>query len=427
MATYYIWTVGCQMNVADSERLSARLEALGYRSVPTPEAADVVVVNSCVVRQHAEDRVANKLHALRAAKQARPNQTLALMGCMVGPRTEELERRFPHINVFMRPQDYDPLLQVVEARADADGCVPQDFVLPVSGPTAFVNIIHGCDNFCTFCIVPYRRGRERSVPVDQVVDEVRSLVAQNVREVTLLGQKVDSYGKDFGDGSDLADLLVAVNAVDGLERIRFLTSYPLGVTDKLVDTIARLDKVCEHINIPVQSGDDAILAAMHRGYTLREFRDRIGRIKDSIPGVTLSTDVIVGFCGETEQQFQHTVELLEEARFDIVHVAGYSVRPGTIAARTLPDDVTAEEKKARLQRVEALQERIAAELNRPLLGQEIEVLVEEQRDGRWEGRTRGNKLVHFPAGPLDLRGELATVRILSTGPWSLQGELVAVG
>ena len=297
----------------------------------------------------------------------------------------------------------------------------------MAGPTAFVNIIHGCDNFCTFCIVPYRRGRERSQPSPEVDREVRHLVERGVKEVTLLGQKVDSYGQDLQGGADLADLLSQLNGIDGLERVRFLTSYPLGVTDKLVDAVARLDKVCEHINIPVQTGDNAVLEAMHRGYTVEQFRERITRIRAGIPGVSLSTDVIVGFCGETEEQFQHTLDLLEEERFDVVHAAAYSVRPGTIAARTLPDDVPPEVKKERLRRVEELQESIARDVNAPLLGQAIEVLAEKQAGGRWESRTRSNKLVHFAGGSLDLVGELATVRITATGPWSLQGDLVAVG
>ena len=427
MGTYYLWTVGCQMNVADSERLGAHLEALGYQPTPSPENADVVVVNSCVVRQHAEDRVANKLYSLRATKAARPGQVVALMGCMVGPRAEELRKRFPHVDVFMRPQVYEPLLELASERASGYGCAPSDFALPITGPTAFVPIIHGCDNFCTFCIVPYRRGRERSRPIAEVVIEVKGLVQRGVKEVTLLGQKVDSYGLDLGDGADLAELLQEVNAIIGLERIRFLTSFPLGVTDRLVDAVARLDKVCEHINIPVQAGDNGVLESMHRGYTVEEYKDRIERIRAGIPGVTLSTDVIVGFCGEMEEQFQRTLDLLEEVRFDVVRVAAYSVRPGTIAARTMADDVSLEEKKDRLRRVEALQENIARGLNAPLLGREVEVLVESQNDGRWEGRTRTNKLVHFSSGPLDLRGELATVKVTGTSPWSLQGDLVAVG
>lgn len=415
------------MNVADSERLAAHLEAQGHRPTLAPEQADILVVNSCVVRQHAEDRVANKLHTLRTLKGQRPQQVLALMGCMVGPRTDTLQRLFPQVDVFMRPQDYLPLLQLTEELTKGEGCTPDTFNLPVTGPTAYISIIHGCDNFCTFCIVPYRRGRELSRPLQEIVEEAASLAAQGVREVTLLGQKVDSYGHDLPDGADLADLLVAVNEVPGLERIRFLTSYPLGVTDKLIDTIARLDKVCEHINIPVQAGDDAILAAMHRGYTIAQYQDRIQRIREGIPGGSLSTDIIVGFCDETEEQFQRTLELLKEVRFDVVHVAAYSERPGTIAARTMPDSVPLAEKRERLHRVEALQEEIARGLHAELLGQEVEVLVERQKEGRWQGRTRTNKLVHFPGTTADLAGELVTTRITATSPWSLQGELVAVG
>ncbi len=427
MGTYYIWTVGCQMNVADSERLAAHLEAQGHRPTSSPDQADVLVVNSCVVRQHAEDRVTNKIHALRPrAKGRQQQQVLALMGCLVGPRTDELERRFPQVDVFMRPQDYLPLLDVTQNLAEREGCTPDAFSLPVTGPTAFVSIIHGCDNFCTFCIVPYRRGRELSRPLPEIVEEVETLVARGVREVTLLGQKVDSYGKDIAGGPDLADLLVAVNDVRGLERIRFLTSYPLGVTDKLIEAVAGLDKVCEHINIPVQAGDDTILATMHRGYTIGQYRDRILRIKDGIPGGSLSTDVIVGFCDETEAQFQRTLDIMEEMRFDVVHVAAYSERAGTIATRTMEDSIPLEVKRERLHRVEELQETIARDINAGLLGQETTVLVEQRKDDRWGGRTRTNKLVHFPATATDMVGALATVRIVATSPWSLQGELIAV-
>ncbi len=426
MTTYHVWTVGCQMNVADSERMASALERLGCTASPVLEEADVIVLNSCVVRQGAEDQVAGRLSSLFPLKRRNPEKIIALMGCMVGPRTEDLERRFPHVDMFMRPQQFAPLLDLTADIPLGDGCLPAGLSLKATGPTAFVNIVHGCDNFCTFCIVPYRRGRERSRPVSEIVAEVEGLVAQGVRDVTLLGQKVDSYGHDLGD-IDLAGLLHAVHAVHGLDRIRFLTSYPLGVTDRLVDTVASLPKVCEHINIPVQSGDDDQLTLMHRGYTLAQFQDRMRVIKHRLPGGSLATDVIVGFCGETEQQFQRTLDLMEAVRFDVVHVAMYSERPGTIAARTMADGVPAEVKLERLHRVEDVQARIAAELNRPLLGQHLEVLAEHQKDGRWEGRTRTNKVVHFTAPSLALQGELATVRITSTSPWSLQGDLVSAG
>ncbi len=427
MGTYYIWTEGCQMNVADAERLGAELTAQGHVPTPSPDDADIVVVNSCVVRQQAEDRAANKLTAVSGNKSRRPQQTIALMGCMVGPRTEDLQRRFPLVDAFLRPQSFTPLLDLTQRIPLGEGCLPADAIdLKATGPAAFVNIVHGCDNFCTFCIVPYRRGRERSRSVDEIVAEVVHLAAQGVRDVTLLGQKVDSYGKDLGN-VDLADLLAEVSGVEAIDRIRFLTSYPLGVTDKLVGAVASLPKVCEHINIPVQSGDDTQLALMQRGYTLAQFQDRMRVIKQRIPGVSLATDVIVGFSGETEAQFQHTLDLMEEVRFDVVHVAMSSVRAGTIAARTLPDDVPAEVKSERLHRVEALQERIATELNAPLLGQTLEVLGDSQKRGRWEGRTRTNKLVHFDAPALALRGEMVEVKVTATSPWSLQGEVVAVG
>ncbi|MBI4498439.1 MAG: tRNA (N6-isopentenyl adenosine(37)-C2)-methylthiotransferase MiaB [Chloroflexi bacterium] len=429
MGSYYIWTIGCQMNVADSERLGAHLERLGFQAAQAPEAADILVVNSCVVRQHAEDRVANKLHALRPLKRKNPNAVIALMGCMVGPKTEDLQHRFPHVDVFMRPQVYDPLLEVARERADLASCQDEGPVVPnPTGPTAFVPVIKGCDEFCTFCIVPYRRGRQVSRPSEEIVAEVRALAERGVREVTLLGQTVDAYGLDLRGQPDLADLLTELNGIDGLARLRFLTSHPRYMTRKLIRAVADLDKVCEHINVPFQAGDDDVLQAMRRTYTRDEYRRLIADIREAMPEAGLSTDVIVGFPGETDEQFQRTVDLLEEVRFDVVHVAAYSVRPGTIAARKLSDDLPKDVKQARLRQVEQLQEGIAAGINAALVGREVEVLV-EKRDalGNWEGRTRTHKLVHFPAGVSDLRGELVTVTITRASAWSLQGELVAVG
>ncbi|MBF8268279.1 MAG: miaB, partial [Dehalococcoidia bacterium] len=427
MGGYYIWTIGCQMNVADSERLGGQLEGLGYQPVSAPEAADIVVLNSCVVRQHAEDRVVNKLASLRALKKARPDTIIGLMGCMVGAKPQEFQRRFPHVDVFMRPQQFDAILTLVEERAPLSSCQePGPAVPPVSGPTAFVPIIHGCDHFCTFCIVPYRRGRERSRPVDELEAEVSALVNRGIREVTLLGQKVDSYGHDLAEQPDLADLLHRLNDIPGLERIRFLTSFPMGITDKIISAVADLEKVCEHFNIPFQSGDDDVLRAMRRGYTVDDYRRVVDRIRSGIPEVSLSTDVIVGFPGETDEQFEGTCRLLQDTEFDVVHVAAYSDRPGTIASRTQPDDVAGETKKARLKRVEEIQEAIADKLNADLVGREVEVLVESRKKGKWEGRTRANKLVFFDEGVSDLRGELAWVHIDSASPWSLQGSLIAV-
>jgi tRNA-2-methylthio-N6-dimethylallyladenosine synthase len=283
-----------------------------------------------------------------------------------------------------------------------------------------VPIIHGCDKFCAFCIVPYRRGREVSRPIPEILREVELLVERGVKEVTLLGQNVDSYGHDLPGRPDLADLLERLNEVEGLVRIRFLTSHPSDMSGRIIRAVAELEKVCEHINLPVQAGDDEVLRRMRRGYTRDEYRRLIERIREEVPGVSLSTDVIVGFPGETEEQFQRTVELIREIRFDKVHTAAYSPRPGTIAWRKMPDDVPQEEKERRLRTLEELQERIARENNERLLGQTVEVLVDSRHKGKWQGRTRTDKLVFFEDGA-DRLGQLVRVRIERAGPWSLQG------
>ncbi len=289
--------------------------------------------------------------------------------------------------------------------------------------TANVPIVYGCSHACAYCIIPQRRGIERSRPMAEIVAEVQGLVAQGVREVMLLGQIVDRYGKDFpGERPDLADLLAAVHAVDGLWRIRFLTSHPNYMTDRILTAVAELPKVCEQIEAPVQAGDDEVLAAMKRGYTSADYRRLIGHIRATIPHAAVHTDIIVGFPGETVEQFQRTYDLLAELRLDKVHLAMYSPRPGTVSARQMADDVPAAEKKRRWDALDQLQAQVVGEINRRLLGETVEVLVEEQHKGRWRGRTRTNKLVFFD-DPADWRGRLAAVRITWAGPWSMIGEI----
>jgi tRNA-2-methylthio-N6-dimethylallyladenosine synthase len=288
----------------------------------------------------------------------------------------------------------------------------------------YVPIIHGCDKFCTFCIIPYRRGREVSRPVQEIVREVRLLARRGVSEVTLLGQNVDSYGHDLADDTDLADLLAAVDGVDELDRVRFLTSHPNDMSDRIIDSVARLDKVCEHVNLPFQAGDDEVLSRMRRGYTAGQYMELTERIRERVPNVSLSTDVIVGFCGETDEQFDKTLDLIREVRFDKVHAAAYSTRDGTIAARTMSDDVPGEVKKARLKAIEELQRETLTEINAALEGQTVEVLVEDRKRGRWFGRNRNDKLVYFD-DDRDLRGQLVDVKVESAGPWSLQGVAAA--
>ena len=424
MESFHIWTIGCQMNKADSQRLGSALEQLGLREVGTANEADLVVLNSCVVRQQAEDKVVGNLTWMKPWRSEHPDRVVALMGCMVGSKTDELSRRFPFVDLFMPPQQYGPLLELVGERVglDWEGCVGS---LAPAQPdvTCYVPIIHGCDLMCTFCIIPYRRGRQVSRPVDELVHEVELLVDRGVKEVTVLGQTVDAYGLDLPGKPDLGYLLAQLNDVAGLERIRFLTSHPSFFTDEIIHAVADLPKVCEHINLPVQAGDDEVLKAMRRPYTRQEFKDLVGRIRDIVPHSSLATDIIVGFPGETGEQFQRTVELIAELRPDKVPCAAYSPRPGTIAGRALEDDVSKEEKTRRRVQLEDLQQGILTEINSALLGQEVDILVEGRRDGKWHGRTRTDKLVFFQSED-EYLGQLVNLNITKTGPWSLQGELV---
>ncbi len=438
---YHIWTAGCQMNIADSQRVASALEKLGYCHTPTAEEADVIVLNTCVVRQSAEDKAYGRLHTLRPLKERRPDLVINLMGCLVGVKGNPiLWEAFPFVDVFSPPSDPRPLLDYLtksEGRTveltetqTRHALMDGDLLLPVHERgeliSAHVPVVYGCSHACTFCIIPFRRGVEHSRPVGEIAAEVRSLAEQGVREVTLLGQIVDRYGKDVPDGPTLADLLRVVHQIEGIERIRFLTSHPNWMSDELLDAVAELPKVCEHIEVPVQAGDDEVLRRMKRGYTADDYRRLVERIRERIPGVSIATDIIVGFPGETVEQFQHTYDLLEELRLDVAHLARYSPRPGTVADRRMPDDVPAAEKMRRFRLLEDLQARIATEINARFQDQIVEVLVEEKHRGRWKGRTRTNKLVFFEA-PGDLRGRLVQVRIQWTGPWSMRGAPVLEG
>jgi tRNA-2-methylthio-N6-dimethylallyladenosine synthase len=323
------------------------------------------------------------------------------------------------VDLFLKPQDTESWHWWLQSKGI--NTPPHTAPLIPERPhlTAYVPIIKGCDNFCTYCIVPYRRGRELSLPISEIRAQVESLVKRGTKEVTLLGQNVDSYGHDLPSKPDLADLLVNLNDISGLERIRFLTSHPKDMSLKLIEATARLDKVCECISLAVQSGDNDILKAMRRGYTVEQYRLLVKQMRSAIPKVAISTDVIVGFPGETESQFQNTVSLLSELRFDIVHVAAYSVRSGTRAAK-FDDNVPQEEKTRRLHLVEDMQENIASEINTQLLGKLEEVLVEGQRRDRWYGRTRTDKLVFFNSDSCHT-GQMVSIKITSAGSWSLRG------
>jgi tRNA-2-methylthio-N6-dimethylallyladenosine synthase len=435
---YHIWTEGCQMNVADSQRVSSALEKMGYSHTPQIDSADVIVLNTCVVRQSAEDKAVGRLSSLRPLKKKHPGLVINLMGCMVGIKDNSvLKQRFPFVDVFSPPSDPAPLVsylthqresrelendEITRRFAQMDG----DLVLPThlrgSLVASHVPVVLGCSHACTYCIIPYRRGVEISRPPQEILAETRSLVSQGVKEVTLLGQIVDRYGKDRPDYPTLAGLLRQLHEIEGLERLRFLTSHPNWMTEELLDTVAELPRVMPHIEVPAQAGDDDVLENMHRGYTARQYSDLVEHIRARIPGVSIATDIIVGFPGETEGRFQNTYKLLSELKMDVAHLARYSPREGTVSARRMADDVPDEEKWRRFRLLEDLQESIAAEIHSRYLGQTVPVLFEEKVKARWKGRTPTNKLV-FVESSDDLRGKVLDVRINWSGPWSMIGEL----
>ncbi|HXK43232.1 MAG TPA: tRNA (N6-isopentenyl adenosine(37)-C2)-methylthiotransferase MiaB [Anaerolineae bacterium] len=446
--SYHIWTIGCQMNLADSQRVAAGLERLGYTATARAEDADIVVLNTCVVRQQPEDKAVGRLQQLRSVKAEHPERVLALMGCMVGAReVAALEQRFPWVDLFLPPSDPTELWAYLAQRelldeaqtliADAESrrlaLGRTDTVLPTSeegrAVSAYVPIVLGCSHACTYCVIPYRRGPERSRPLEAIVAEATQLASQGVREITLLGQIVDRYGYDLPEfagttETPLVTLLRRVHEIAGLERLRFLTSHPNWMRDDLLDAVATLPKVCEHIEVPVQAGDDEVLEHMRRGYTVEDYRRLVARLRERIPGVSIATDIIVGFPGETEAQFENTVALLETLQLDKAHIARYSPRPLTVATRRFKDDVPYEEKERRRRALEQVQARILKTLNARLEGQQVEVLVEGEKKGRWFGRTRTDRLVFFAAEGNWL-GRLATVKVTWSGPWSLIGEPVA--
>ncbi len=433
------------MNEADSRHLGSQLERLGFSQTASPENADLVVLNTCVVRQQAEDKAVTRLGYAAELKRRNPKVTVGLMGCMVGMKEEKsLRERFPFVDVFMPPSDPAPLLRHLhdgdgedaeariaetQARAVRDAIQDEEYILPAlqrqSTVTANVPIVLGCSHACTFCIIPYRRGAERSRPPQDILHEIAKLTEQGVREVTLLGQIVDRYGTDFGEPYGLAELLRDVAAVPGLLRVRYLTGHPNYMSDAIIEATRDEAKVMNHFELPIQAGSDKVLEDMKRGYTVAEYRALIERVRRLCPDSTIHTDIIVGFPGETEADFWETYHLLEELELDKVHLAKYSVRPKTIAARKLPDDVPEAEKDRRHRLIDELQEKILIRRNARWLEQEVEVLVESRQKGKWRGRTPHNRLVFFEDAR-NLMGALVDLRVTQTSAWSMQGDLVRV-
>ena len=441
---FAFWVIGCQMNVADSERLARVLTEQGHVQVPDTAGADLVVLMSCSVRQTAEDRLWGHLREVAQLKSARSSLVVAASGCVSDGDVEGFLHRAPVVDVYVDPRQPESLLAWLADRGLAD---PPDFgdldlgalvprqgldhtAVALHGVSRHVPAIYGCNYRCTYCIVPYTRGPQISRPVDEIRREVAWLVqGEGAREVTVLGQTVDAYGEDLPEQPRLSHLLERLDSIEGLERVRFLTSHPNHMTLDLIDAVRDLPHVCEHINLPFQAGDNDVLRRMARRYRSEDYRALIGTIRERVPDVSLSTDVIVGFPGETEAQFERTLTMLRDIEFDVVHVAMYSPRRGTPAPAVWPDDVPPAEKKRRRRAVEDTQREIALRRNQALVGEVTEVLVEgpsqrrkDQRSTtkRWGGRTRTNKLVFFPHDG-NPTGELAPVRITQASPWYLDG------
>ncbi len=435
---YHIWTAGCQMNVADSRRLGSSLEHLGYQFTEKTKDADVLVLNTCVVRQSAEDKALGFLHSIRPLKEKNPDLVINLMGCLVGVKgTEKLQKKLPFVDVFSPPSDPGPLIAYLTQDDDyiAETTATQNRFALMDGEiiipehergklvSAFIPIVYGCSHACTYCIIPYKRGIERSRPLDDIIEEARSLVAQGVKEITLLGQIADRYGKDLDHGESLANLLRILNDIEGLERIRFLTSHPSYFGEDIMEAVAELDKVMPHFEVPIQAGDNEVLSNMKRGYTQADYRALVAKIREKVEGCSIATDIIIGFPGETEEQFEHTYQLIADLKMDVAHLARYSPRKGTVSERRMPDDVPDAIKRKRFHRLESLQKTIATEINARLLGETHPVLFENKVKGRWRGRTPTNKLVFVETDNV-LRGQVIPVRITWTGPWSMQAQLL---
>lgn len=429
MNKYHVWTVGCQMNVSDSERLEAALQAVGYAPTEQAEDADFIVLNSCSVRASAEERIIGKLGSLAHLKERRPDAQIVLWGCMVGPNNQSIFKgQLGMVDHFISPSAVDEVIALVPNPVYQF----DEPVLPISDPlhppvSVHVPIIYGCNMNCSYCVIPLRRGRERSRPVEEILEECRRLVARGAREITLLGQIVDSYGHDLPGRPDLADLLEQVHETPGLLRLRFLTSHPAWMSQKLIDTVARLPRCMPEINLPIQAGHNSVLKIMKRGYTVERYRDLIGRIRATVPDVSMTTDIIVGHPGETDEYFAATLDLVNELRFGKIHIAAYSPRPGTRGAEMEADpalEVPYWKKQLRRVELEKAQAEILTVDNQQWFDQTVEVLVEDQVRGKWRGRTPQNKLVYFSDAD-DWTGKLARVYINHTGPWSLAGELAA--
>ncbi len=433
MKSFHIITFGCQMNEHDSERIAGILQKQGYSAVPA-ENADMIILNTCSIREKAEQKFYSELGRVKELKSANPDMKIAVAGCIAQQEGRELLSRAPYVDMIFGPSDIGRLstlvetklsreLPVVDTAGDPDYQRKQIPAARADKLKAWVSIMYGCDNYCTYCVVPYLRGRERSRHPDDIVQEVCDLAFAGYKEITLLGQNVNSYGKGLQNGTDFPGLLKRINEISGIERIRFVTSHPRDLSDDLITALRNLPKVCESLHLPVQSGSNRVLAVMNRRYTQEDYLDKIARLRLAIPDIAITTDIIAGFPGETEQDFEMTLKLLEAIRFDGIFAFKYSKRPGTSALK-LSGHLSESIKEERLEKILALQKTISEQKNRDQIGTTKEILIDgySKKGGMLTGRTRGNKAVNV-AADASLIGSLADVRIIAAGANSLTGQI----
>jgi tRNA-2-methylthio-N6-dimethylallyladenosine synthase len=437
---YNISTFGCQMNENDSERLAGMLSEMGYTSTDSTDESDLIIYNTCCVRENAEFKVYGHLGSLKKLKQQKPEMIIAVCGCMMQQKevVEFIKKKHRHVDLIFGTHNLYKFPELLYSVFNSDksiidiwdssGSIAEG--MPIErkdGIKAWVTIMYGCNNFCSYCIVPYVRGRERSRDPEDIIDEAGMLGHQGYKEITLLGQNVNSYGKDIEAGTSFPGLLRRLNELDGLERIRFMTSHPKDLSDELIEAVRDCRKVCEHIHLPIQSGSSRILNEMNRKYTSEYYLELVSKIRSQVPGISLTTDIIVGFPGESEEDFEQTLQIMEKARFDFAYTFLYSKRTGTPASK-IPEQVDEVIKKQRFERLLNLQNRISREINQELLGSTVEVLVEglsRNSMKTYTGRTKTNKIVNFE-GNRELTGRLVNVSIEKIQTWSLEGKIIYI-
>ncbi|MBE7036895.1 MAG: tRNA (N6-isopentenyl adenosine(37)-C2)-methylthiotransferase MiaB [Ruminococcaceae bacterium] len=431
-------TYGCQQNENDSERIRGMLAVMGYTFTENKEEADLILYNTCAVREGAEQRVLGNIGALVHEKRRRPDLLIGLCGCMAQQEhmAKTIKSKYRHVSLVFGTHSlhkfpqllYEALLddKRVFSVEDSEGVIAEDVPIYRTGdPKAWVSVMYGCNNFCTYCIVPYVRGRERSRQPERVLEEIKGLVAQGVTEISLLGQNVNAYGKDLEENIDFADLLRMVNDIPGVRRIRFMTSHPKDMSERLITAMAECDKVMPQLHLPFQAGSDRILKAMNRHYNQAQYLDLVRRVREKMPDITLTTDIIVGFPNESAEDFEETIKVLEAVRFDSVFSFIYSKRKGTPAAE-IDDKVTDDEKHKRFDRLLEVQNRISREINDACFGKTYELLVEGESKTDKDmltGRTPGGKIINFPKKDGIKTGDYVTVTVDKTNTWSLSGTL----